>query len=85
MSKRRHHDMGGLKAGSVNREEREYEVWEKKVDAIIANPLETMESNQITATVYCKNGKTITPPNNLPKSDFAFWLIQNLEDITATI
>ena len=35
MSKRRHHDMGGLKAGSVNREEREYEVWEKKVDAII--------------------------------------------------
>ena len=58
---------------------------QKKVDAIIANPLETMESNQITATIYCKNGKTITPPNNLPKSDFAFWLIQNLEDITATI
>ncbi len=30
---RRHHDMGGLAAGPVERQERDYAPWEKKVDA----------------------------------------------------
>ena len=32
---RRHHDMGGLPAGPVDRREHDYAPWEKKVDAIL--------------------------------------------------
>lgn len=32
---RRHHDMGGLPAGPVEREEHDYAPWEKRVDAIL--------------------------------------------------
>jgi hypothetical protein len=32
---RRHHDMGGLAAGPVDRREHDYAPWEKKVDAIL--------------------------------------------------
>ena len=32
---RRHHDMGGLDAGPVERAEHDYAPWEKKVDAIL--------------------------------------------------
>ena len=31
----RHHDMGGLEAGSVDRTEHDYAPWEKRVDAIL--------------------------------------------------
>jgi phosphopantothenoylcysteine decarboxylase/phosphopantothenate--cysteine ligase len=57
----------------------------KKVDAIIANPLETMESSQITATIYCRDGRTIKPPKSMHKADFAVWLIKSLEEITPSI
>ena len=32
---RRHHDMGGLAAGPVERSEHDYAPWEKRVDAIM--------------------------------------------------
>lgn len=32
---RRHHDMGGLPAGPVERSEHDYAPWEKRVDAIL--------------------------------------------------
>jgi Nitrile hydratase beta subunit len=32
---RRHHDLGGLPAGTVERTEHDYAPWEKKVDAIM--------------------------------------------------
>ncbi len=32
---RRHHDMGGLEAGPIDRAEHDYAPWEKKVDAIL--------------------------------------------------
>ncbi len=32
---RRHHDMGGLDAGPVERAEHDYAPWEKRVDAIL--------------------------------------------------
>ncbi len=57
----------------------------KKVDAIVANPLETMDSAQISATIYCKDGRTMTPPTHMSKEDFAVWLIQSLEEITQPI
>ena len=53
----------------------------KDVDAIVANPLETMESDSITATVYCKDGRVLTPPANLSKAQFASWFISSLNEI----
>ncbi len=32
---RRHHDMGGLEAGPIDREEHAHAPWEKKVDALL--------------------------------------------------
>ena len=32
---RRHHDMGGLEAGPVNRDEHDHAPWEKRVDALM--------------------------------------------------
>ena len=32
---RRHHDMGGLEAGPVEKSEHDYSLWEKQVDAIV--------------------------------------------------
>lgn len=32
---RRHHDMGGLEAGPIARDEHDYAPWEKRVDAIL--------------------------------------------------
>ena len=54
----------------------------KKVDAIVANPLQTMDSTEITATIYCKDGRSMIPPQNISKADFALWLIQRLDEIT---
>ena len=35
MTGRRHHDMGGLEAGLVDREEHDKAPWEKRVDALV--------------------------------------------------
>ena len=35
MSERRHHDVGGLEAGHVDREEHDKAPWEKRVDALM--------------------------------------------------
>ncbi len=35
MTIRRHHDMGGQDAGSVEQNEHDYAMWEKRVDAIV--------------------------------------------------
>lgn len=32
---RRHHDMGGLPAGTIDRADHEYEPWEKRIDAML--------------------------------------------------
>jgi phosphopantothenoylcysteine decarboxylase / phosphopantothenate---cysteine ligase len=51
----------------------------KNVDAIVANPLQTMDSANITAKVCCRNGEEFIPPKNIPKSQFANWLISHLK------
>lgn len=56
---------------------------DKGVHAIIANPMRTMNSENITATVYCHSGRTINTPEQLSKSAFAIWLFENLQDICA--
>ena len=35
MTGRRHHDMGGLEAGLIDREEHDKAPWEKRVDALV--------------------------------------------------
>jgi len=49
----------------------------KGLDAIVANPLETMNADQIRATVYTADGQVAAPPGGgvIPKDEFARWLI----------
>ncbi len=54
----------------------------KKLDAIVANPLETMDSTNISATVYLKSGKILKAPTDLPKQEFARWLLDHLPEIS---
>jgi len=53
----------------------------KRVDAIVANPLETMNASTINATVFLKNGSTMKPESQCSKPEFARWLIENLDEI----
>lgn len=47
----------------------------KRVDAIIANPLETMGADEINATIYTACGDAISP-GAMSKVDFAAWLVK---------
>lgn len=46
----------------------------KGADAIVANPLETMEAPDVEATVLFADGSAATPGRRLPKTEFARWL-----------
>jgi phosphopantothenoylcysteine decarboxylase/phosphopantothenate--cysteine ligase len=50
----------------------------KRVDAIVANPLETMDAEHVTARVYLRNGMVLTAPPHLTKAVFADWLLDQL-------
>ena len=50
----------------------------KGVDAIVANPLDTMESSTVTATVLFDGGMTLEAPKNLDKATFATWLLEQI-------
>jgi phosphopantothenoylcysteine decarboxylase/phosphopantothenate--cysteine ligase len=57
----------------------------KKLDAIVANPLETMGSDRIEATVVLRDGRTMTPPEpHGTKRQFAEWLLDQLPVIKGT-
>ena len=48
----------------------------KGLDAIIANPLETLDSDRIEATLLRPDGTTLSPGEEpLSKADFATWLL----------
>jgi phosphopantothenoylcysteine decarboxylase / phosphopantothenate---cysteine ligase len=47
----------------------------KRLDAIVANPLETMDSPTVTATVLFRDGPPAAAKPNLAKADFAEWLL----------
>jgi phosphopantothenoylcysteine decarboxylase/phosphopantothenate--cysteine ligase len=53
----------------------------KGIDAIVANPLETMESESITATLLLADGRILRPEPGLAKTDFARWLIEQVNEI----
>jgi phosphopantothenoylcysteine decarboxylase/phosphopantothenate--cysteine ligase len=53
----------------------------KHLDAIVANPLETMDSPQISGTLLLADGTALVAPQSMPKAAFAQWLVQNIEPI----
>jgi phosphopantothenoylcysteine decarboxylase/phosphopantothenate--cysteine ligase len=53
----------------------------KGVHAIVANPIETMESEAIRATVYVRGGDDIAAPE-MSKRDFADWLLDRVPEIS---
>ena len=50
----------------------------KGVEAIVANPLDTMDSSTVTATLLLQTGEIFPAPAELEKSDFATWLLDQL-------
>lgn len=53
----------------------------KAIDAIVANPLETMDAPDIRATVFFADGTQATPPGHpaaIDKERFAAWLLDLL-------
>lgn len=54
----------------------------KSLDAIVANPLETMDSPQIEATLLFRSAsrKPASTPGPIAKEDFADWLLDRLEE-----
>ncbi len=55
----------------------------KGVDAIVANPLETMESSGIDATLLWSSGE-IAAPGWLTKQAFSHWLVRQLTQRSVT-
>jgi phosphopantothenoylcysteine decarboxylase/phosphopantothenate--cysteine ligase len=57
----------------------------KHLDAIVANPLETIGSERIGATVILRDGRTLAPPGpDCAKRQFAEWLLDQLPAIKGT-
>lgn len=47
----------------------------KRVDMVVGNPLETMDSDTVEATVFKKDGTELHTPGTLTKQRFAPWLL----------
>jgi phosphopantothenoylcysteine decarboxylase/phosphopantothenate--cysteine ligase len=50
----------------------------KNLDAIVANPLETMDARTVTATLIAADGHATAAPAGLSKPDFAAWLLDRM-------
>ena len=53
----------------------------KHVDAIVANPLETMDADRIHATLLLGDGREIAAPES-SKAEFAVWLLEQIGELT---
>lgn len=51
----------------------------KKIDLIVANPLQTMNADSIQATVLSSRGDQTDTPGPITKDDFASWLLDLIE------
>lgn len=51
----------------------------KGIDAIVANPMETMESDDTSAALLLADGTALQAEPNIPKAAFAHWLWDELE------
>ena len=68
---RGNHDMGGLTAGEINKNEHDYALWEKRVDAIMM--LLTNDLRIIIPQSYSKS-LTNTKPHNLICTGLRGWI-----------
>jgi phosphopantothenoylcysteine decarboxylase/phosphopantothenate--cysteine ligase len=50
----------------------------KRADCIVANPLATMDAEQVDGTLFWADGRIETPGNDLSKSAFAQWLVTRI-------
>ncbi len=55
----------------------------KSINAIVANPIETMDARTIEATVFLADGQRLHPGGILSKAEFAVWLLEQIPAITA--
>jgi phosphopantothenoylcysteine decarboxylase/phosphopantothenate--cysteine ligase len=53
----------------------------KGLDAIVANPLETMDADDVEATLLLADGRSIPTPGRLSKTEFAAWLLREIEEV----
>ena len=60
-TRRSHHDMGGQKAGKIKQIEHEYELWEKRVDAMLV--LFTSKSPKLMSVDQLRKGIESLPPD----------------------
>ncbi|MCA9279089.1 MAG: phosphopantothenoylcysteine decarboxylase [Phycisphaeraceae bacterium] len=71
-----------LESTEVLRERALSKLKRKKVDMIVANPLETMDSDTISAIIFDRassvNEQSINAPVEITKSAFAEWLIERI-------
>lgn len=51
----------------------------KKIDMVVGNPLETMDSESVEAMVLYKDGRIERPDGRLGKPAFAPWLLERIE------
>lgn len=56
----------------------------KSIDLIVANPLETMESDEIEARVLGRRGEDIATEGKVSKDAFASWLLRIIESAAAS-
>jgi phosphopantothenoylcysteine decarboxylase/phosphopantothenate--cysteine ligase len=55
---------------------------ERRVHAIVANPLETIGSDRVRATLLLRDGRALAPPEGeCAKLDFARWLMERIEQM----
>ena len=52
----------------------------KRVDAIVANPLETIGADRIQATLLLRDGRELSMPE-CSKAQFAVWLLDRVEEM----
>lgn len=55
----------------------------KGVDLVVGNPLETMDSPDIEATLFARSGLQ-TPAPKMPKDAFAAWLMDRIVPMAAS-
>ncbi|MBS0187023.1 MAG: phosphopantothenoylcysteine decarboxylase [Planctomycetes bacterium] len=53
----------------------------KGVDMVVANPLETMDSGEIEAHVFERDGSRRSTPGRISKASFAGWLFHEIERV----
>jgi hypothetical protein len=63
---RGHHDMGGLPAGPVKREEHDYALWEKRVDALMM----LLSRRRLLSTDELRRNIEALPPDAYDKMSY---------------